>query len=208
MRKIIKLNLFLCLTISIAFLSSCSKSDDGDSQKTVEMTVYSETGYNINFMSDNYSEYLIFSESDNQEKRLLTSGQSIYDNLVYEKGYEYKIEARKIFLKNPPQDGSSIEFEFIKTLSKKKGITQNNERQIEMEVGPTKVGFTSLSQNELQQGLLVKENGENRMKPLLGIEGFNYEEGYKYKLTVKKIIQAEPYSVSYILVDMISKEQV
>ena len=46
------------------------------------------------------------------------------------------------------------------------------------------------------------------MKPLLGIEGFNYEEGYKYKLTVKKIIQAEPYSVSYILVDMISKEQV
>ena len=203
-----KLNLFLSLIVTVTFLSSCLKDDFGDEQKIVEMTVYPETDYNVYFMSDIYGEFLLFSESDNQEKRLLTSGESIYDNLEYEKGYEYKIEARKIFLKNPPQDGSSIEFEFIKTLSKKKVVTQNNEMQIEMEVGPTKVGFISLSQKEPQQGLLVKENGENKMKPLLGIEGFNYEEGYKYKLTVKKIIQAEPYSVSYILVDMISKEQV
>ena len=208
MRKIIKLNLFLCLAISIPFLTSCSKRDDGDSQITVEMTIYPETGYNVYFMSENvYGEFLMFSESDNQEKRLLTSGQSIYDNIEYEKGYEYKIEARKIFLKNPPQDGASIEFEFIKSLSKKKAITQNNELQIEMEVGPTKVEFISLSQNKPQKGLLVKENGENKMKPLLGIEGFNYEEGYTYMLSVKKVIQAEPYSVTYVLVDIISKEQ-
>lgn len=204
-----KLNLFLCLIVAVTFLSSCLKDDDGDVRKIVEMTVYPETGYNVYFMSDNvYGEFLLFSESDNQEKRLLTSGESIYDNLEYEKGYEYKIEAKKIFLKNPPQDGSSVEFEFIKTLSKKKAITQNNELRIEMEVGPTKVGFISLSQNEPQQGLLVKENGEIKMKPLLGIEEFNYEEGYKYKLSVKKIIQAEPYSVKYILVDIISQEQV
>ena len=126
----------------------------------------------------------------------------------YEKGFEYKIKVRKTFLKNPPQDGSSIEFEYIETISKNKIITQNSEQQIEMEVGPTKVGFISLSQHEIQQALFVKENEENNMKPLLAIEGFNYEEGYRYKLNVKKIIQADPYSVKYFLVNIISQEQI
>jgi hypothetical protein len=204
-----KLNLFLCLILTTTFLSSCSNDDDGDVQKIVEMTIYPETGIGgYLFSTDVYGEFLLFSESDNQDIRLLTSGGSVYDNLNYEKGFEYKIEARKTFLKNPPQDGSSIVFEFIKTISKNKVVTQNSEIQIEMEVGPTKVGFITLSQDGIQQALFVKENGEDNMKPLLSIEGFNYEEGYEYKLNVKKIIQAEPYSVKYILLDIISQEEV
>lgn len=204
-----KLNLLLCLIITITFLTNCSKDDDGNVQKIVEMTVYPETGFGGFFWTtDVHFEFLLFSESDNKDIRLLTSGGSIYDNLDYEKGFEYKIEARKTFLKNPPQDGSSIEFEFIKIISKNKVVIENSEHQIEMEVGPTKVKFISLSRDGIQQALFVKENGENNMKPLLGVEGFNYEEGYKYKLNVKKIIQAEPYSVKYILVDIISQEQV
>lgn len=206
--KMRKLNLLLCF-LTITFLSSCLKDDDGDVQKIVEMTVYPETGFGgYLFSTDVYGEFLLFSESDNQDKRLLTNGGSVYDYLDYEKGFEYKIKVRKTFLKNPPQDGSSIEFEYIETISKNKIITQNSEQQIEMEVGPTKVGFISLSQNEIQQALFVKENEENNMKPLLAIEGFNYEEGYRYKLNVKKIIQADPYSVKYVLVNIISQEQI
>lgn len=203
-----KLNLLLCF-LTITFLSSCTKDDDGDVQKIVEMTVYPETGFGgYLFSTDVYGEFLLFSESDNPEKRILTNGSNFSDNFNYEKGYEYKLEARKTFLKNPPQDGSSIVFEYIKTISKKKVITQNSEQQIEMEVGPTKVGFISLSQNEIKQALFVKENGENNMKPLLIIEGFNHEEGYQYKLNVKKIIQADPYSVKYVLVNIISQKQI
>ena len=206
-----KLNLLLLLLgfLTTAFLLSCSKDDDRDMEKIVEMTIYPETGYGgYLFSTDVYGEFLLFSESDNQEKRILTSGANFSDNFDYEKGYEYKLEAKKTFLKNPPQDGSSIVFEYIKTISKEKIITQNSEIQIEMEVGPTKVGFISRSEDGIQQALFVKENGENNMKPLLLIEGFNYEEGYKYKLNVKKIIQAEPYSVKYILLDIISQEEV
>jgi len=205
-----KLNLLLCF-MGIILISSCSNDDDngGDEQKTVEMTIYPETGYGGFVLSEDvYGEFLLFSESDNQEKRVLTNGGGIYDSLNYEKGYEYKIEARKTFLKNPPQDGSSITFEFIKTLSKEKVITENSEQQIEIEVGPDKVGFLLLSQSGIQQALLVKENREDSMKPLLGIEGFDHEEGFKYELSVKKVIQAEPYSLKYILVNIISKEQV
>ena len=75
-----------------------------------------------------------------------------------------------------------------------------------MEVGPAKVGFISLSEDGIQQALFVKESGENNMKPLLSVEGFNYEEGYTYQLNVRKIIQAEPYSVKYVLVDIVSQE--
>ncbi|QXP65722.1 DUF4377 domain-containing protein [Polaribacter sp. AHE13PA] len=204
-----KLNLLSCFLI-ITLLSSCLKDDDGDVQKIVEMTVYSETGYGgYAFSTDVYGEFLLFSESDNQENRILTNGDNSFsDNFNYEKGYEYKLEAKKTFLENPPQDGSSIIFEYVKTISKEKVITQNSEQEIEMDVNPNKVQFIPRnSQNGIQEALFVKENGENNMKPLLEIEGFNYEEGYRYKLNVLKIIQAEPYSLKYVFVDIISQEQ-
>jgi hypothetical protein len=203
-----KLNLILCFVATTAFLSSCSKDDNGDVQKTVEMTVYPEIGYGGYLFSDDvYGEFLLFSENDNQDKQLLTNGDTSFNDFEYEQGYEYTLEARKTFLKNPPQDGSSIQYNYIKTLSKKKVITQDSEQQIEMEVAPKKVGLITRVQNGIQQAFFVKENEEDNMKLLLEIEGFNYEEGFKYKLRVKKIILAEPYSVKYLLLDILSKEQ-
>jgi hypothetical protein len=200
-----KLNLFLCFIGTILFLSSCS---EGDVEKIVEMTIYEETGYGMHpFSDDVFDEFLLVSDSDDEEKSYLINGKFIHDNLEYKKGYEYKVKVRKIFLKNPPLDASSIKFEFIKRLSKKKIITQNSEQQIEMEVAPIKTGFIPILEKEIQQALLVKENGEHNVKPLIGIEGFNYEEGYQYKLSVKKMIEAEPYSVKYILLAIVSKEE-
>ncbi|MBD8489204.1 hypothetical protein IFO69_10650 [Echinicola sp. CAU 1574] len=65
-------------------------------QKLVEMTIYTETEFGgYLFLSDLYREDLLFSESDNQNKKLLTNGGFVYDNLAYRKGFEYKIEAVK-----------------------------------------------------------------------------------------------------------------
>lgn len=202
------LQVIFCLIITITIISCFLGNDDKDVVVMVEMTVYHDTGFGgYLFSTDVYGEFLLFSESENQDKRVLKNG-AFFDDFDYEKGFEYNIEARKIFLKNPPQDGSSIVFEFVQINSKTKVITQNSEQQIEMEVGPTKVGYITRSQNGIQEALFVNENTETNKKPLLEIEGFNHEEGYKYKLNVKKTIQAEPYFVKYILVDIISQEQV
>ena len=42
---------------------------------------------------------------------------------------------------------------------------------------------------------------------LTEIEGFNFEEGYEYVLNVKKVTLAEPYSVKYILLNILSKKE-
>ena len=205
--KMRKLKLLLCLTITTTFLLSCSKDDDGDVEKVIEMTIYPETGYSGYVMSEDvYGEFLCFSESDSNEKKVLTDGGGSLNNFDYEKGYEYKIRAKKTFLKNPPQDASSIRYDYIETLSQEKIITENSEQNIEIEVAPEKIGFIPRSGNEIEQALFVRKKGEDKMQPLLNIEGFDYEEGYKYRLSVKKVIQADPYSVRYILLEILSKK--
>lgn len=207
--KMKKLNLILSFVFAILLLSSCSNDDAKDVQKTIEMTIYSDTGFAGYILSDNiYGEFLFFSESNNNNQNVLTSAGVSFNDFEYEKGYEYKIKARKTTLANPPQDGSSVEYDYLETISKKKVVTENSEQQMEMEVGPKKVGFISRAQNGIQQALFVKQNGEQNSKPLVTIENFNYEEGNKYKLKVKKVIQADPYSVKYILIEVLSKEKI
>ena len=204
-----KLNLILSCILTILFFSACSNDEKGDVQKTIEMTIYSDTGFAGYFMSDNlYGEFLLFSEEGNNNVNVLTSGGSSFDDFDYEKGYQYKVKARKTTLANPPQDGSSIVYDYLETISKKKVVTENSEQQIEIEVGPKKVGYIARSQNGRQEAFLIKENGAENTKIVVGIENFNFEEGNRYKLKVKKVIQAEPYTVKYILIEVVSKVKI
>lgn len=204
-----KLSLFLSAVLAILFLSSCSNDDDKDVHKNIEMTIYSETGYDGYILSDNiYGEFLLFSEGNSNNQNVLTSVGVSFNDFEYQKGYEYKIKARKTTLANPPQDGSSVIYDYLETVSKEKVVIENSEQNIEMEVGSKKVGFIARSQNGLQEALFVKENEEQNSKPLVTIENFDYEEGNKYKLKVKKSIQAEPYAVKYTLIEVLSKEKI
>ena len=204
-----KLNLILPCILVILFFSACSNDEKGDVQKTIEMTIYSDTGFAGYFMSDNlYGEFLLFSEEGNNNVNVLTSGGSSFDDFDYEKGYQYKVKARKTTLANPPQDASSIVYDYLETISKKKVVTENSEQQIEIEVGPKKVGYIAKSQNGRQEAFLIKENGAENTKIVVGIENFNFEEGNRYILKVKKVIQAEPYAVKYILIEVVSKVKI
>jgi len=208
-----KLNLILPCILAILFFSACSNDEKGDVQKTIEMTIYSDTGFAGYFMSDNlygefYGEFLLFSEEGNKNVNVLTSGGSSFDDFDYEKGYQYKVKARKTTLANPPQDGSSIVYDYLETISKKKVVTENSEQQSEIEVGPKKVGYIARSQNGRQEAFFIKENGVENTKLVVGIENFNFEEGNRYKLKVKKVIQAEPYTVKYILIEVVSKVKI
>ena len=60
---------------------------------------------------------------------------------------------------------------------------------------------------KIYKALKVKNTDSNNWMALTEIEGFNYDTGYEYELIVKKIIQAEPYAVRYVLIETVSKKK-
>jgi len=207
--------LFLCLTLfCLNFWSCLSDYRDEDKVKTVEMTVYPETGYGMVILSDIWTDVLVFSESDNNQKQTLCNIITEGFDFEYERGYEYTFKAKKVWMRNPPMDVSSIKYEFVGSLTKKKVIIENSEEEIELFVSSELVqygpNFPIEYENErpkVYDALLVKDTNSNNWSVLKEIEGFNYESGYEYTLSVKKIIYAEPYMTRYILLDTKSKQK-
>jgi hypothetical protein len=221
-----KLKLLLCFVVVSALFSSCFKEDEGDREKIVEMTIYPETGFGGSVMSEVWTEPLMFSDSEDSRKRILVDilfeGS---DNFTYERGYEYTLKVKKIWMQNPPQDASSVKYVLLQILSKEKVITENTEKNIEVTVSDKTVKFvpripTEYEQVETENGenyeipkvydaMYLSENGADYTYPLIvtEIEGFDYEEGYEHILTLKKKIQAEPYAVEYSLIEIIFKEE-
>jgi hypothetical protein len=211
-----KLNLFVGYIILSVCFYSCTK-EEGDKEKIVDMTIYSETGYGASIMSDILTEPLLFSDSDDNKKQMMVDIITDGFNFDYEKGNEYILKVKKIWIKEPPQDVSSVKYVFIELLSKKKVITENSEKNIKLFVSSQTVKFTPKYPGEYENvaggetpkiydALHVKADGTNNWMALTKIEGFLYEKGYEYMLNAKKITQAEPYSVRYVLLDIISKK--
>ena len=212
-----KLNLFVGIIILSAFLGSCTK-EETDREKIVEMTLYSETGYGASVLSDVVTEPIQFSDNDENKKQMLTDIITEGFDFSYERGYEYTLKVKKVWMQNPPQDVSSIKYVFIELLTKKKVITKDSEKSLELFVSSQTVKFTPKYPSEYEKvaggetpkiydALHVKENGTNNWMALIKIEGFEYIKGYEYVLNVKKITQADPYSVRYVLLDIVSKTE-
>jgi len=212
-----KLNLFVGVIILSVFFGSCTK-DEADREKTVEMTLYPETGYGASIMSDVLTEPIQFSDNDENQKHLLTDIITEGFDFNYERGYEYTLKVKKVWMQNPPQDVSSVKYVFIELLTKKKVITSDSEKIIELFVSSQTVKFTPKYPGEYEKvaggempkiydALHVKENGTDNWMALTKIEGFDYVKGYEYILNAKKITQADPYLVRYVLLDIISKKE-
>jgi hypothetical protein len=211
-----KLNLFVgYLFLSVCFYS-CTK-DDGDKEKIVEMTIYSETGYGASVMSDILTEPLLFSDSDDNHKQMMVDILTEGFEFDYVRGNEYILKVKKIWMKEPPQDVSSVKYVFIELLSKKKVITENSEKNMELFVSSQTVKFTPKYPVEYENvagsetpkiydALHVQEDGTGNWMALTKIEGFDYEKGFEYRLNIKKITRAEPYSVRYVLLNILSKK--
>lgn len=208
-----RFSIFILITLGLC-LNSCQKDEAIDLEKNVEITIYPETGYGSSVLSDTWTQPLIFSDSDDNRQRLLVD--IIFEglNLDYERGYTYTLKAKKVWMNEPPMDVASIKYIFIKQLSKEKVITEDSEENLELFVSSTTVKFTPTFPNEFEDSgsspkiynaLHTKKTGTNTWMALIEIEGFDYEEGYEYILTVRKITRANPYSVRYILEDIQSK---
>ncbi|WP_010420890.1 DUF4377 domain-containing protein [Anaerophaga thermohalophila] len=209
-----KLNLFIAFIVFCFFFSSCLKDEENDKEKIVEITIYPETGFGASVMSDIWTQPLIFSDNDDNQKRMLVD--IIFEDLDldYERGYKYTLKAKKVWMHEPPQDVSSIKYVYLEQLSKEKIITEDSEENFELFVSSKTVKFTpkfpseyegTESSPKIYNALHTKKTGTDNWLAIVEIEGFDFEEGYEYLLNVKKITQAEPYLIRYILLDIKSK---
>ena len=213
-KKMKGLNLILVVIIASVFLFSCEKSEN-DKVKNVELTIHHETKFSRSELSDIWTDALVISDSEDKEQRALyatiTEGLDYND---YERGYEYIYKVKKVWMQNPPQDVSSIKYIFLELLSKKKVITENSEKDVQLYVLPQKVEYNPwVSKEELGYGILsnydalhVKDMNTNNWMALKDIVGFEFEAGFEYVINVREVTQAEPYSKSYSLLDVVSKE--
>ena len=209
-----KLHLFFAFVVLVLSFSSCLKDEDKDKEKIVEMTIYPETGYGGSVMSDVWTQPLIFSDTDDNQKRMLVDILTEGFNIDYERGYKFTLKVKKVWMHQPPQDASSIKYVFIELLSKEKVITANTDETIELFVSSKTVRFTPKFPSEYEgdesspkiyNALHVKKTGTDTWMALTTIEGFNFEEGFEYIISVKKTTQANPYSVKYVLLNIVSK---
>lgn len=60
---------------------------------------------------------------------------------------------------------------------------------------------------KIYDALFAKKEGSTSWMGIIEIEGFTYEEGYEYSLKVKEVIEADPYSKRYALIEILSKEE-
>ena len=212
-----KLNLFAGIIILSAFIGSCTY-EEADREKIVEMTIYPETGYGAGVLSDVVTEPIQFSDNDENRKQLLTDIITEGFDFNYERGYEYTLRVKKVWMQNPPQDVSSVKYIFIELLSNKKVITTDSEKCIELFVSSQTVKFTPKYPNEYENvggietlkiynAIHVQEKGTDNWMALTKIEGFDFEKGYEYVINVKKITQSDPYSVRYVLLNIVSKTE-
>jgi len=207
--------LFICV-----LMVGCMK-DEGckeDREKEVVFTIYEDTGYGGALLRTYLTEPLLFSDSENKEIHTLTDilVEGLFD-FDYERGYRYTFEAKKIWMSEPPQDASSIKYVLGELLSKEKVITADAQKTMTLFVASETVKFIPRYRKEYEveeatspaiyDALYAKELGLNSWMAIIDIEGFNYEEGYEYELSVRKVTQVEPFSVLYVLLDILVKNK-
>src|SRR5699024_3580692 len=205
---------YLLLFLAMGMITGCFNENNQDREKVVEMTIYPEVGYGSALMSQTFTEELIFSESDDKTKRHLSNIITEGFDFEYERGYEYTFKAKKIWMSNPPQDVSSIKYVFMGSLNKSKVVTEDSEETMNITVQPHVVRFhprfsreDGTGQDKVYDALLCRNESAEKTLVLKNIEGFNFEEGYKYVLAVKRVITANPYSEKYELLDIIKKQK-
>lgn len=209
-----KLNLIAATIFLSILLFSCEK-EAKDSFKVVELTIYPETSYKGSVLSDIWGDALVISDNEDAEKRLLDNITEGFDYNDYERGYQYIYKVKKVWMHNPPQDVSSIKYIFMEQLSKKKEVTENSEKDIQLYVLPQKVEYSpwivkkAIADGTSQRydALHARNEKTGEWMALLEIEGFDFENGYEYVINVRETTQADPYEKRYTLLDVVSKEE-
>lgn len=205
-----RIALLLCLMIVSLVSISCSLDDNSESGKKrepVEINILPETDYAKSERIENlYIEGVLFTQGKEDSISLLIADNDFYKKLEYERGYEYKVGTFKTTFNSGGY--LSYHYEFVALLSKKEAVVTPSEEDLLLTVSPKLVNVSNILSEKVQPSMLVKIKGIPGDMPIMHIEGFEYEEGFTYELHVVKSIKGNPYSVTYSLVDVLSKEKI
>ena len=141
-----------------------------------------------------------------------TSWRAVYEGIEgfdYEPGYEYKLRIKAKQLAEPPQDASSVRYSLLELISKtpaRSNIPDSYYPTFTMEVAPEPVSYYG----ELYLSVRFPEVGLNDWQRWpFRIEGFDYEQGYSYKLKVgTSVVGVDEgyYTVQYSVLEMLDKQ--
>ena len=118
-RKMKKTLNLLFLLLAVFAISSCSSDDDEIKDSVKEITIYvsSETGESYGFNSTPEECMLVKFDNPNGEWEHL--GLYRIEGFTYVKGHEYELRVKMTTLANPPADGYSHKYLFVKIVQAK-----------------------------------------------------------------------------------------
>lgn len=190
----------LLLLLSAFAFTACDKDDD---YTVREWTIASQLG--IAHGAHTLQPVLLVKTGDDISWRAVYSGIEGFD---YEPGYEYRLRIKAEQLANPPQDGSSVRYTLLEQISKTPATSVIPEQffpVFTMEVAPQPLNY----QGQQFLGVRFPESGLNEWQPWpFLIEGFEYEQGYVYRLRIETSVIPAPespdgyYTVRYSMTEM------
>lgn len=200
--------LFLC----IICLTSCLGNDESqDKVEKMDAKVSALTYISGSLFGSYPIEGMLVKIGNEADYRFL--GFEEIQGFTYHRGYEYELQIERITLANPPADGGLYNYKLIKELSKQVGEGKRTDIHlfVSAEIGSYKWG--NITQDTPSPGMKIREKTEEEwtVVPFNKISGFEYERGYDYKLSVKKIelsdkaINEDWQTTQYVLQEVLSK---
>jgi len=180
------------LLMGVMGFTSCSNDDEPvDKVETVDATISSYTQLSGVMLNNDIIEGMSVKIGSNGEYSFL--GFNAIDGFTYEGGYEYSVQLQRTTLANPPADASCYIYKLIKINSKVDKAQSRTETKmyISGEMGAYKQG--ELTQDMPSPGIKYREleTDDWTVGPMNRIQGFDYEEGYDYVLSVQKTMLAK-----------------
>lgn len=201
----------LSLLVIGAVSASCTKDESEDKIERINAEVSAYTNSSSNgFFSDALTEGMLVKLEGDDYYQGFYFGE--IEGFTFERGNNYKLRIKQITLAHPPMDGGSVRYELIEVLSKKEADCTKEDITLYVSA---QTGEKNISQDSYKlRGIKIRtnENEDWSVVPFNCIDGFKYEEGYDYQLSVVKIIlpdsgkpRNEALNVQYSLKEIITK---
>lgn len=207
-----KTKLFLFLFALLA-LAGCLDNDTPEDQvETVNVAISAMTYIDSPVMTNYPIEGMRAKVGNDADYEFMTFNE--IKGFTFEPGYAYELQVERTTLGNPPADASRYTYKLISELSKQPAeCTREIVRlYISAERGNYDWGIPQTDDAHCMK-IRESENEEWVNAPFNKIEGFIYEDGTAYELSVEKItLHAQPtddrcQTVQYVLQEIISQSK-
>ena len=207
-----KTKLFLSLFAVLALTGCLDDDTPEDKTETMNVAISAMTYIDSPVMVSYPMEGMWAKVGNDADYQFLTFNE--IEGFTFEPGYTYELQVERTTLGNPPADASIYTYRLIEELSKQPAeCTREIVRlYVSAERGNYDWGIPQTDDAHCMK-IRESENEEWVNAPFNKIEGFIYEDGTAYELSVEKItLNAQPtddrcQTVQYVLQEIISQSK-